>query len=269
MRPSILLGALALASCTEGMTLTSAAPDTVSARGGATVTLHGSGFASDATVTLDGNAIPSKLVSASEIEITMPPLWAGKVSIAVASGGLSANLDDAIAITALDLGFVQAPPYAFAQTSDAPLRVAIARDVDGDGAIDLVTCGAGESCRVLLNDGRGNFLAAEAVPARFPPSKLDPRAIAAADFDGDGDVDLFLGVATAGPGVIETNDGHGVFTESAISSTKATKVDAVTTALAADVDGDGKIDLVLGSTVADSPPLRILRNRSSSDLIRF
>jgi hypothetical protein len=65
-------------------------------------------------------------------------------------------------------------------------------DLDRDGDRDVVTCGvpAGSRYRAFVNDGGGRFAeAADAFPAGLTGECIE---VEAADFDGDGRVDLFL-----------------------------------------------------------------------------
>ncbi|MEO8797573.1 MAG: IPT/TIG domain-containing protein, partial [Polyangiaceae bacterium] len=84
--------------------LSSVSPATISARGGALVTLRGSGFAADTKVKLgDQDAKDVKLVSANELDVTAPPLWAGVITIEASGPGGTSQLPNAVQVTALDL----------------------------------------------------------------------------------------------------------------------------------------------------------------------
>ncbi|MCH8992044.1 MAG: CRTAC1 family protein [Acidobacteria bacterium] len=132
-------------------------------------------------------------------------------------------------------------------------------DVDSDGDLDLyvtsggVECKAGDAVlrdRLYLNDGTGHFTKA---PADTLPDVADSSSVAvAADFDGDGDVDLFVGGRVI-PGqypltpfsrLLRNDDGRFTdITEDAAPGLK--QVGLVTGALWSDADGDGRVDLLL------------------------
>ena len=120
-------------------------------------------------------------------------------------------------------------------------------DVDGDGDLDayLVQAGSlhpGEASSQLgnslfLNDG-GHFV--EAANANGADDAGYGMGVAAGDYDGDGDVDLY--VTNVGPNTLYRNDGSGHFEEVAA----AAGVDDPawsTSAVFADFDADGDLDL--------------------------
>jgi hypothetical protein len=100
---------------------------------------------------------------------------------------------------------------------------------------------------LLLNDGKGGFYrAAGALPDLSACSKSCVRPC---DYDGDGDVDLFVGGRVI-PGqypmcptsYLLTNDGKGHFT---VTPTPFDHIGMVTDAQWVDLDGDGRKDLIL------------------------
>ena len=76
-------------------------------------------------------------------------------------------------------------------------------DVDNDGDVDLVFAGD-DVC--YLNDGRGRFTSGPAIPA---PGINDPRGIAFADIDADGDLDFAVGCKRSGNLLIRNNTAAG------------------------------------------------------------
>lgn len=132
-------------------------------------------------------------------------------------------------------------------------------DMNGDGYLDVVA-GQGGQDEVFLNDGLGNF----AVERPFGPTgpfEKQTRSIAAADLDGDNDLDIVIGDApnpfggTTGQNRIYLNDGSGNFYAGPIDCAAAPAAmrcfgpDSVSTAslAAGDMNSDGSLDLVVGN----------------------
>jgi hypothetical protein len=131
-------------------------------------------------------------------------------------------------------------------------------DADGDGDRDLyVVSGSNEfeagnryyQDRLYNNDGKGNFqLNADALPTLTASGST----VNAADFDHDGDLDLFIGgrlspgaYPTPGESYILRNEG-GRFVEATQQVCPEIKnVGMVTTALWTDFDQDGWVDLII------------------------
>jgi len=143
-------------------------------------------------------------------------------------------------------------------------------DADGDGDLDLlVTCGDTRFedgspylvPRLYLNDGKGNFtLRPGAIPS-------DVRTIAGCvsigDYDGDGDMDLFIGGRVSQeyplpPRSYLLQNNKGVFTDvTAKVCPDLIRPGMVTSAVWADLDHDGQTDLIIAG---EWMPLRFFKN---------
>ncbi|HEX2779608.1 MAG TPA: VCBS repeat-containing protein, partial [Gemmatimonadaceae bacterium] len=121
--------------------------------------------------------------------------------------------------------------------------------------------------RLYLNDGRGNFRKAPA--GSLPAETVSGSRAAAADFDGDGAIDLFIGgrvvpwrYGLTPRSTLLRNDGRGHFTDvTAKFAPGLAQVGMVTDALWRDVTGDGRPDLVV---VGEWMPITIFRNTGHS-----
>ena len=97
----------------------------------------------------------------------------------------------------------------FARATHIPLEhqpgaIAVA-DVDGDGAVDVVTAGSDDdTVTVLLGDGAGSFIAR----GTYPTGK-DPRDVVIGDVTGDGVADVATADQDAGAVSVLRGDGSG------------------------------------------------------------
>jgi hypothetical protein len=260
-----------LIACGDALAVQDLTPDSIDARGGNVVTIHGAGFNASTSVQVDTlRASAVKVISDQELQVTVPALYAGTSSVVVTDEAATITMPKALQVLPLDLRYVQAPAYVIPAPAN-PITGAVAQDFDGDGDIDLVTCRTGELCRIVLNDGTGNFtdpVTGDAgVGTRFPGETLPTSVVTSADFDNDGDMDLFVGFGSSALGAFEVNDGKAMFSQSPLGTNA--QVDPVTAVAVGDLDGDGKVDLVLGNTVADDVPLRVYFNRSTATSIVF
>jgi len=133
-------------------------------------------------------------------------------------------------------------------------------DADGDGDSDLYIVHGGNQAiegdhlladLLLINDGKGEFI--ESNKGSLPPIASNGSCVRPADYDGDGDLDLFLGSRSI-PGAyglspdqfLLENDGTGFFKDVTDNRTKGLKnAGMVTDASWVDYDQDGDPDLVL------------------------
>ena len=171
--------------------------------------------------------------------------------------------------------FALATPAAFAADAVAEDVSAAFLDADADGDLDLYVGSGGYEFaaadpalrdRLYLNDGTGGF---EAAPEGAVPATAESTGtVAAADWDGDGDTDLFVGAAIV-PGAygvvprsaLLRNDGReGAPRFVDVTRGAAPGLDAVgmvAGAVFADLDGDGDADL---ATAASWQPVTVWTN---------
>ncbi len=188
------------------------------------------------------------------------------------------NLTDFILLGAAgdpDKVFIQQPGGSFHFKANAALSrdagfestCGALFDYNRDGSPDLMIGSGGNEprmpktnfmVRLYLNDGSGNF---SPDPAAIPPVIGNFSTLKAEDFDGDGDVDIFLGARTV-PGnyglpphsYLLVND-NGTWRD--IAPPSLANVGMVTDASWADVDADGDKDLVV---VGDWMAIHIFKN---------
>ncbi|MEM7203346.1 MAG: VCBS repeat-containing protein [Planctomycetota bacterium] len=120
-------------------------------------------------------------------------------------------------------------------------RGLVTGDFDGDGDIDAVIANDGGFDRYYANDGTGTF--ADETGTRMPERRDPTVAIARGDVDGDGDLDLLLGVRQM-QHRLYLNDGAGHFTDGTAGRLPGSVDPTVDVALA-DLDGDGDRDAVV------------------------
>ncbi len=136
-----------------------------------------------------------------------------------------------------------------------PTRILL-HDFNGDGRTDIFVSDFGMDAPPF--PGGQSILALSALggklvdaTADLPQQLAGPHSSAAADIDGDGDVDLFLGnLGAAGtPPQIWLNDGHGAFTV-ALGLLPPAQTDLFqnwyTASQFADLNNDGYPELILG-----------------------
>ncbi len=142
-------------------------------------------------------------------------------------------------------------------------------DVDGDGDLDLYVASGGSefanisaplSDRLYINKGSGKF---EKSSQTLPAGKYESSScIKPADFDQDGDLDLFVGIRQEPffygkpcSSYILENNGEGQFTPLQISGLQ--DIGMVTDAHWSDWDQDGDLDLMV---VGDWMPVLLFKN---------
>lgn len=149
-------------------------------------------------------------------------------------------------------------------------------DADKDGDLDLyVNSGGNEfpssssalSDRLYLNDGKGHFIKSAQL---LPAGKYESTScVSPADFDKDGDIDLFVGdrllpfsYGLPVDGYLLENDGKGNFKDvTDVRAKGLRKIGMITDMVWADVDQDNDLDMVI---VGDWMPVKIFINENGN-----
>ena len=149
-------------------------------------------------------------------------------------------------------------------------------DADGDGDVDLYVASGGNefpssssalSDRLYLNNGNRQFEKSDQI---LPVGKFESTScVRPADFDHDGDVDLFVGIrllpfayGVPANGYLLENNGHGHFIDATVKRAPALiNIGMITDMKWADVDNDGDYDMVI---VGDWMPVKIFINNDGS-----
>jgi flagellin len=166
-------------------------------------------------------------------------------------GALSTNL---LGITASSSDYGAHPTTA--PTLTQVTVGSVGSDIDGDGDADFIRSGVsgGTFTEVYINDGSGNFTKDDNKTATglFPHPNVGGGTLAAADVDGDGDVDFIRsGVYYNSPidstdTEVYLNDGSGNFTKDDSKTVTGFRQGSSggSSLATADIDGDGDIDFI-------------------------
>jgi hypothetical protein len=180
---------------------------------------------------------------------------------------ISVNIDNTLTVLTNNGsgGFAPAHTYtvgSYSHDADVPLLSQVtAADVNGDGKIDLICVNhGGNTLTVLTNNGNGNFgsNATYAVGSR-------PVSVTAADVNGDGKVDLICVNYGDDTLSVLTNNGGGKFTLASTPNADAAPPMGTCSVTAADVNGDGKVDLICANVGYNT--LTVLTNNGSGGFV--
>lgn len=172
-----------------------------------------------------------------------------------------------------DNGFEKTRQPTFSADSVAEDIGAELVDVDNDGDLDLVVVSGGNEfqgeaealiLRLYKNDGQGNFTRDDQA---LPKIYVNGSCVRSADFDADGDQDLFIGgrvvprhYGNVPASYLLLNDGQGNFTDQTQAVAKGlSSVGMVKDAQWADIDNNGTPDLIV---VGEWMPITIFVNEA-------
>ncbi|MFT4738940.1 MAG: hypothetical protein ACI8QD_000449 [Cyclobacteriaceae bacterium] len=166
-------------------------------------------------------------------------------------------------------GYAKTQPDVFVEDKGSEDGSSVFFDADGDGDLDLYVASGGtefSSSSDALIDRLYIYESGNWRKSSSPVGKFSTGAVAAADFDQDGDIDLFVGERVVpfryglpGSGHLLVNDGSGVFVEEKVEVSKAlSRMGLITDAEWADLDGDGWIDLVV---TGEYMPVQLFMNK--------
>lgn len=139
--------------------------------------------------------------------------------------------DGAGNFTASDLG----------SEADRTFDLALA-DIDNDGDLDLVTANESTTDKLYLNNGTATPFAG-VTALNIGTETVNSEAIAVGDLDGDGHLDVVVGVA-GGPSHYYLNNGTGDPFAAATAHPLGSRNDVTADVAVADLDGDGALDVV-------------------------
>jgi hypothetical protein len=121
-------------------------------------------------------------------------------------------------------------------------------DLDGDGDLDLLVGEASGAINHYRNDGSRSAGAFTLVTESFEEIKLGRRSVPhLSDVDGDGDLDLFVGTDEGGLALFR-NEGTRTAWRFVREAGFAAEVPPMSAPAAGDLDGDGRVELVVGNS---------------------
>ncbi len=207
----------------------------------------GTGLTASSVVNWNGVALPSTLVNRSSISAVVAAglvASAGTASITVSNpppGGGTSNVEY---LPVANTPFF-APTFsrAYLTTPYAGVCALVVTDFNADGHPDIAAISSFNFVFVLVGNGDGTFQ-----PAANYPVGNGPNSVVAADFNGDGTLDLAVVNGSDGTVSVLLGNGDGTFAP----QKKYAAGSSPGTLLAADVNGDGKLDLIV--SLAPAPP---------------
>lgn len=176
------------------------------------------------------------------------------VDISQNSDNLRVSLNDGIGNFTLSQELVTTDISS--EDRDTNPRQVIAEDLNSDGFMDLIVLNLGSpsylssttgGVAVFINDAVGGFSLVNYI--RVASVQQNPYDMAIADYDGDGDADIAMTTTHSGRVFVYMNDGSGNFLKfddfQYAQPSSSIRYPMIT---AADIGGDGDIDLAVSSS---------------------
>lgn len=234
-----------------------------------TLTVNGSGFVSGATVLWNGNPRTTTFVSSSQLtasitaaDISLPGTAFVSVLNPAPTGGPSNTILFPISAPTTSVAYTVLNGIGAGGASAPGTRQFAFADWNNDGKQDVATLNGDGSISILIGKNDGTFAAPLLLHPPIQPNISTPLGlfgavtttavgIVAGDFNGDGNVDVaeYLTVVGASSGqgsavVVFLGNGDGTFGFPIVSTSTSFANALPQFLLAADVDGDGKLDLL-------------------------
>jgi hypothetical protein len=209
-----------------------------------TLNLTGTDFISTSIVNLNGTPLTSKYVSKRGVAGTIVSSMIGTASTALVTvtnpgpgGGTSAP-----AMFPITNPFTPAPVATNINAGANPVILATG-DFNNDGKLDVVVGnGSTHTMQILLGNGDGTFTNGASFSVGTSQTST-PTSIAVGDFNGDGKLDMAVGVSPDSIVDILVGDGTGNFS---LVNTISNVVNPVSMAVT-DFNQDGLLDLAVGN----------------------
>jgi uncharacterized membrane protein len=245
-------------------------PDSATPGGAAfTLTVNGTGFVSGATVQWNSSARTTTFVNSTQVtaaitsaDISTPGMALVTVVNPAPGGGTSNAVFFEVSAPTTSVAYNAPVGHGTNGAAATGTRQFSIGDLNGDGKQDVATLNGDGSISVLLGNNNGSFAAPALLHPPIQPNISTPLgligsvatnavSLVTGDFNGDGKLDIaeYLTVAGAISGqgsvvVVFLGNGDGTFGSAIVSTSRSFANSLPQFLLAADVNGDGKLDLI-------------------------